>query len=126
MRGRGQGNGMSRGMSSGRGRNSGGRGRGSSGFDPLACYRCGVRGHLARDYPNTSTQLLTLSGAVLAPLVDVRSNPGSQAQNMDEDVDGKFVSEASTFYTMRTGISIPWTTQDNCTSPWKLGRLLPR
>ena len=22
-------------------------------FDPLACYRCGVRGHLARDCPQT-------------------------------------------------------------------------
>ena len=46
------------------GGNSGGRGRGRSGrggssssgsvnFDPLACYRCGVRGHLARDCPQT-------------------------------------------------------------------------
>ena len=55
MRGRGRGSGMSRGMSSGRGRNSGGRGRGSGGFDPLACYRCGVHGHLARDCPSTSS-----------------------------------------------------------------------
>ena len=62
MRGRGRGSGMSWGMSSGRGRNSSGRGRGSGGFDPLACYRCGVRGHLARDCPSTSTQSLTLSG----------------------------------------------------------------
>ena len=39
----------------------GGRGRGgrtgySSGsvnFDPLACYQCGVRGHLAHDYPQS-------------------------------------------------------------------------
>ena len=45
--------------SSGRRSGGGGRGRGgragvSSGsvnFDPLACYRCGVRGHLARDCP---------------------------------------------------------------------------
>ena len=29
---------------------------GSSSFDPLACYRCGVRGHLARDCPSTSGQ----------------------------------------------------------------------
>ena len=28
-------------------------GRNSNGFDPLACYRCGVRGHLARDCPST-------------------------------------------------------------------------
>ena len=67
MRGRGRGSGMSRGMSSGRGRNSGGRGRGSGGFDPLACYRCGVHGHLARDCPSTSSQLLTLSGGSSGP-----------------------------------------------------------
>ena len=52
--------------------NIGGRSRGSEGrrggqggmssFDPLACYRCGVHGHLARDCPNAGTQLLTLSG----------------------------------------------------------------
>ena len=38
-----------------RGRSGGSRGRGgrsfSASFDPLACYRCGVRGHLARDCP---------------------------------------------------------------------------
>ena len=53
-------------MSSG-GRNSGGRGRGSGGFDSLVCYRCGVHGHLACDYPSTSTQLLTLSGGSSGP-----------------------------------------------------------
>ena len=49
-----------RGSGSGGGRSRGGGGRGgrsySSGsvnFDPLACYRCGVRGHLARDCPLT-------------------------------------------------------------------------
>ena len=49
-----------RGSSSGGGRSGGGRGRGgrsynsgSVNFDPLACYRCGVRGHLARDCPLT-------------------------------------------------------------------------
>ena len=46
--------------------NSGGRNRGSSGgrggtsgstrFDPLACYKCGVRGHLARDCPQARSQ----------------------------------------------------------------------
>ena len=51
--GRGLSGGGGRGGSWNRGRNSGG-GKGqssSSGFDPLACYRCGVHGHLARDYP---------------------------------------------------------------------------
>ena len=67
IRDRGRGSGMSRGMSSGRGQNSGGRGHGLGGFDPLACYRCGVRGHLACDCPSTSTQSLTLSGGSFAP-----------------------------------------------------------
>ena len=38
-------------------RGRGGRAGGSSGsvnFDPLACYRCGVRGHLARDCPQSA------------------------------------------------------------------------
>ena len=44
--------GSTRGNSGGR-RGSGGRGggRGYAQCDPLACYRCGVRGHLARDCP---------------------------------------------------------------------------
>ena len=54
-------------MSSGRGRNSGGRGRGSGGFDPLACYRCGVGGHLARDCLSISSQSQTLSGGSSGP-----------------------------------------------------------
>ena len=55
-----------RGQGGGRMGNSGGRGRGSSGrrggrtantnFDPLACYRCGVHGHLACDCPQASNQ----------------------------------------------------------------------
>ena len=66
-RGRGQWRGRGRGgfrggssVGSG-GRKSGGRGRGgrssqfsgSVNFDPLACYRCGVRGHLARNCPQS-------------------------------------------------------------------------
>ena len=45
-RGRGR-NGGGRGVSRNRGRRfGGGRGRGvNAGFDPLACYCCGVRGH---------------------------------------------------------------------------------
>ena len=41
-------------MGSARGNTRGRGGRGSSGsvnFNPLGCYRCGVRGHLARDCP---------------------------------------------------------------------------
>ena len=60
-RGRGRG-GFRRGRSSGSGGrtsggNRGGRAGGSFGsvnFDPLACYRCGVRGHLARDCPQAA------------------------------------------------------------------------
>ena len=58
------------GNSGGRGRGIGGRrgGRGgSSNFDLLVCYRCGVHGHLARDYPSTGTQLLTSSGGSSGP-----------------------------------------------------------
>ena len=44
-----------------RGRLGGRRGRGgrsySANFDPLACYQCGVGGHLARDYPQTGAAL---------------------------------------------------------------------
>ena len=57
------GTGRGRGQGGGRMGNAGGRSRGSSGgrggtsgstrFDPLACYRCGVRGHLARDCPQS-------------------------------------------------------------------------
>ena len=68
-RGRRQGGGRM-GNPSGRGRGLGGRrgGRtGSGNFDPLACYRCGVRGHLARDYPSTGTQSLTSSGGSTGP-----------------------------------------------------------
>ena len=57
--GRGQGGGRM-GNPNGRGRKSGGRrgGRGRNvSFDPLACYQCGVRGHLARDCPSTGIQL---------------------------------------------------------------------
>ena len=55
-----------------------------------------------------------------------RSNPGRQAQNVEEDVDDKSDLEPSTFYTMRMGINIPWMMQDNCMSPWNSGRLLSR
>ena len=63
-RGRAQGGGRNMGNSGERGHGTGGQrgGRGgSSSFDPLACYWCGVCGHLARDYPSTGAQLLTSS-----------------------------------------------------------------
>ena len=55
-RGRGRFNGGCSSGAGGRtsGGNRGGRtggGSGSSNFDPLACYWCGVRGHIARDCP---------------------------------------------------------------------------
>ena len=63
-RGRGQWRGQGRGgYRGGRGQSSGGRRTGGGGrrggragssyasYDPLACYQCGVRGHLARDCP---------------------------------------------------------------------------
>ena len=54
--GTGSGSGGRRG-GTGMGRGRGGRGSsGSVNFDPLACYRCGVRGHLARDCPQNRTQ----------------------------------------------------------------------
>ena len=64
-RGRGQWRGRQGGGQRGRGFGSFGGGRGGSrgagkdgrsstgSFDPLACYRCGVRGHLARDCPQS-------------------------------------------------------------------------
>ena len=62
----------------------------SAQFDPLACYRCGVHGHLARDCPSSSTQSQTLGSAVLALPGEVRSNPGNQAQSEDVAVDDRF------------------------------------
>ena len=45
-RGRGQGGGRNMGNSGGGGHGTGGGRGGSSNFDPLACYQCGVHGHL--------------------------------------------------------------------------------
>ena len=82
MRGGGRQGGFGRGRggnSGSRGRNSGGgRGRGSTSFDPLACYRCGVRGHLARDRPNSGTQSLTSSGGSSGP---IRGNSSKSGQS---------------------------------------------
>ena len=69
-RGRGQGGGRNMGNSGGRGHGTSGRrgGRGgSSSFDPLACYRCGVHGHLAHDCPSSGTQWQTLGSSSSAP-----------------------------------------------------------
>ena len=80
--------------SSGRRSGGGGRGRGgragvSSGsvnFDPLACYRCGVRGHLARDCPNQHSHREV---AMLALPVEDSRNLGKKAHGVDEAVEGK-------------------------------------
>ena len=65
-RGRGR-SGGGRGVSGNRGRSfGGGRGRGGNfGYDPLACYRCGVRGHLARDCPSSGGSSMSGSGTTL-------------------------------------------------------------
>ena len=65
-RGRGR-SGGGRGGSGNRGRSfGGGRGRGgSSGFDPLACYHCGVRGHLACDCTSSGGSSMIGSGTTL-------------------------------------------------------------
>ena len=49
--------GSSVGSARGNTRGRGGRGRSNSvNYDPLACFRCGVRGHLARDCPQNFVQ----------------------------------------------------------------------
>ena len=71
--------------------NSGGR-RGQAGrsysanFDPLACYRCGVRAHLARDCPQARA---TLQGSGNAgPSQRKFSESGQKRPNKDvEEVD---------------------------------------
>ena len=65
--GRGQsGSGRNMGNFSGRGRGAarrrGGRGE-MTNFHPLACCRCGVHGHLARDCPSTNSQLMGSSAS---------------------------------------------------------------
>ena len=56
---RGKGNNSSMGSARGNSRGRGGVGRGQSysvNYDPLACFQCGVRGHLARDCPQRRAQ----------------------------------------------------------------------
>ena len=50
---------------------------------------------------------------MLALLEAVFLNPVKKDQKL-VDVVAKYDLGASTFYTMRTGILIPWTMQDNC------------
>ena len=99
--------------------------RGSVNFDPLACYRCGVRGHLARDCPLTKGATSQGSGSVGLSRGKF-SQSGHKGRSVDEAVDGKSNLVPSTSCTMRTGMNTPWTTQDSCTSHWTLGRLLLR
>ena len=57
MRGRGFGRGgTGGGRRGGRHGGSGGRQSSTGSYDPLACYRYGVRGHLARDCPQNQQQ----------------------------------------------------------------------
>ena len=56
---RGRGGSSSMGSARGNARGRGGNSRGQSysvNYDPLACFRCGVRGHLARDCPQKPAQ----------------------------------------------------------------------
>ena len=56
---RGRGGSSSMGSARGNSRGRGGSGRGQSysvNYDPLACFQCGVRGHLARDCPQKRAQ----------------------------------------------------------------------
>ena len=124
-RGRGQGGGKM-GNSGGRGRGYGGRrgGRGgNSNFDPLACYRCGVRGHLARDCPSTVISRRPWEVAIPALPVEHSPNPGKKAQEDVAEV-ARCDSGPSICCMMRTGIHIPWMMQVSCTSPLNLHKML--
>ena len=119
---------MSRGMSSGRGRNSGDRGRGSGGFDPLACYRCGVHGHLARGCPNTSAQSLTLSGGGSGP---TRGSSFKSGQSGPRHGRGRGRGRQVRFGGMNVlydaeGYEYPVDNYGQIYIPSKLNRLLPR
>ena len=62
--------------------------------------------------------------AMLALLVEVSLHPGKEAHSMDEAVEDKSDLGPYMYYMMRTGISIPWTMQDGCMSPWILDKML--
>ena len=102
-------------MGSARGntRGRGGRGsRGSVNFDPLACYRCGVHGHLARDCPQpTQSQGSNNAG----PSRGTFSQSGKKAQGDEVVVVGP-ASEVLIYSMMRTGPHILWMMQVSCTS----------
>ena len=65
-----------------RGRGRGGYSGGGRGFDPLACYRCGVRGHLACDYPKLVMHKVL---ALLVLKMHSHSDLGEEAQGEVED-----------------------------------------
>ena len=129
-RGQGQwrGRGWGRGGNRGGGRSSVGsargntRGRGGAGcgrsysanYDPLACYRCGVHGHLAHDCPQKLVQLQGSGNAGPSQKSFSGSGRGGP-RNRGRGRQVRF--GASTSCTMRTGRLIPWTMQVNCMSP---------
>ena len=130
-RGRGWGRGGNRGegrssVGSARGstRGRGGAGRGQSysvNYDPLACYRCGVRGDLARDCPQKLVQSQGSGNAGPSQ----KSFSGSRRGGPRNHGRGRQVQfGASTSCTMRTGRLIPWMMQVNCMSPSILNMLL--
>ena len=62
--------------------------------------------------------------AILALPVEVRSDPGVQAQSEEVEEVGKFGSGASMCCMMRLGINTLWMMRDNCTSHSDSNRLL--
>ena len=111
-------------MYGGRGRNSGGRGRGSGGFNPLACYRCGVHGHLTRDCASTSLQ--TLSSGSSGPTTRGSFKSGQSGPKRGRGVKGRFDSGEGMYCTIMRVMNTLLAIKVNCIFPSDSNRLLPR